>query len=53
MMLVRSAEEQQTLLEAVGETGLMKVLEACGIPRKWGEEAFEADLKQHGVGELA
>ncbi|RSH89468.1 bifunctional AP-4-A phosphorylase/ADP sulfurylase [Saitozyma podzolica] len=53
MMLVRSGEEEQTLLEAVGEGGLMKVLEACGLPRTWGEQALEAEAKQQGMGELA
>jgi ATP adenylyltransferase len=53
MMLVRSGEEEQTLLEAVGDGGLMKVLETCGLPRTWGEQALEAEAKQQGMGELA
>ncbi|EIW73171.1 hypothetical protein M231_07447 [Tremella mesenterica] len=43
MMLTRSEDEERTLLSSVEHTGgLMSVLQNCGVPRQWGEEALEA-----------
>ena len=50
MMLVRSDEEEKLLMESVKEGGLMSVLKACGVPRKWGEDAHSA-LRAHIAGE--
>lgn len=51
MMLVRSDDEENVLMETVLEGGLMKVLERCGVPRAWGEKAVEAHAQLHGAGE--
>jgi ATP adenylyltransferase len=51
MMLVRSEEEESALMECTKDKGLMGVLEACGIPRKWGEEAVTAAEAIRGNGE--
>ncbi|WVQ82947.1 hypothetical protein IAT38_005083 [Cryptococcus sp. DSM 104549] len=54
MMLVRSAEEEQALTAATeGQGGLMAVLSKCGVPRTFGEQVFEAEVAQHGMGQLA
>ncbi|CAD6574181.1 MAG: bifunctional AP-4-A phosphorylase/ADP sulfurylase [Tremellales sp. Tagirdzhanova-0007] len=51
MMLVRSNDEEQTLLDTIAhQGGLVKVLEHCGIPRTWGEKALEVQAQQRGSG---
>ncbi|WVR03402.1 hypothetical protein IAU60_000393 [Kwoniella sp. DSM 27419] len=53
MMLVRSEDEQKTLIEVVEDKGgLMHVLEKCGVPRQWGEKAKENESVQQGSGEM-
>ena len=48
LMLVRSEEEEKSLLEATeGKGGLMEVLRHCGVPREWGEKAQEAAASLH------
>jgi len=43
LLLVRSEDEEKTLLESVeGKGGLLEVLRSCGVPRQWGEKAIEA-----------
>ena len=54
MMLVRSSDEEKELLQAVETNGgLMKVLERCGVPRSWGEQAQQAQGHQRGVHGMA
>jgi ATP adenylyltransferase len=53
MMLVRSEEEEKTLLQAVeGKGGLMHMLETCGVPREWGEKALESMSAHLGLNEI-
>ncbi|WRT63522.1 uncharacterized protein IL334_000427 [Kwoniella shivajii] len=53
MMLVKSQEEQETLVASTEDRGgLMYVLEKCGVPRQWGEKAKEVESIQQGSGEL-
>jgi ATP adenylyltransferase len=48
LMLVRSEEEEQSLLECTeGKGGLLDVLRHCGVPREWGEKAVEAGAALH------
>ncbi|KAI9632126.1 ATP adenylyltransferase-domain-containing protein [Dioszegia hungarica] len=42
MLLVRSEEEEAALTAATQEKGLVSALEACGVPRQWGEDAVRA-----------
>lgn len=51
MMLVKSEQEEKILIDAVGEAGLMRVLESCGVPRSWGEEAITALTAHIGTNE--
>lgn len=53
MLLVKSEEEEQALLETVKKDGLVKVLETCGVPREWGEQAIEARSLYLGHTEMA
>nr|XP_019048580.1 hypothetical protein I302_02352 [Kwoniella bestiolae CBS 10118]OCF27510.1 hypothetical protein I302_02352 [Kwoniella bestiolae CBS 10118] len=53
MMLVKSQEEQDTLIKATEEHGgLMNVLQKCGVPREWGEKAKEVEGIQLGSHEM-
>ncbi|KAL7420288.1 bifunctional AP-4-A phosphorylase/ADP sulfurylase [Cryptotrichosporon argae] len=47
-LLVRSTDEERRLLDSLGEDGLAKVLETCGVPRRFGEEAQAAEEKYLG-----
>ena len=54
MMLVKSEEEEEALLQAVDDQGgLMTVLERCGVPRGWGEQAIEGMSLHLGVNDMA
>lgn len=53
MLLVKSEDEERALLDAVQGCGLVKVLETCGVPRGWGEEALEARALYLGHSDMA
>lgn len=49
MLLVRSEGEAVALnASATRELGLINVIAKCALPRKFGEQALEADATQHG-----
>ncbi|WVN85968.1 uncharacterized protein L203_101126 [Cryptococcus depauperatus CBS 7841] len=49
LMLVRSQEEEDTLMQSVeGQGGLMSVLAKCGMDRVFGEQVLEAEVAFHG-----
>ncbi|KAK4687820.1 sulfate adenylyltransferase (ADP) / ATP adenylyltransferase, partial [Tremellales sp. Uapishka_1] len=47
LFLVRSEEEEQALMAAAGDDGLMGILKACAVPREWGDMAVEAHCAQN------
>lgn len=51
LILVRSDEEEEILLKAVEKDGLSTVLEHCGVPRSWGEQAITALSAHIGAAE--
>jgi ATP adenylyltransferase len=55
MLLVRSEEEEQVLLEATEkDRGLTQILRSCGVPREWGEMAMKGrDAQREMIEDLA